>query len=174
MRERCGVVGVVLGLAACASQPTPSPQAPPSPEPASPTTTANAVLPALPGRWVEFWALSGGGADTQCYAFFDDGRFGWHAAAAGSDPDARRWGHYQVEDGALVLSVEGHEQRSGCEGTACRVPFAQPQQQQLPLGECPANEEAKSLDPAYVCVSIAGHAFWRDTKAHPEPSQYIP
>jgi hypothetical protein len=175
MRERCGVVVVLAGLAACAAPPKPAPAAPSATDPsAASNASASAAVPALPGRWVEFWALPGGGADTQCYAFFDDGRFGWHAAAAGSDPDARRWGHYRVEDGALVLSVEGHEQRSGCEGTACRVPLAQPQQQELPLGECPANEEAKSLDPAYVCVSIAGHAFWRDTKAQPDPAQYIP
>jgi hypothetical protein len=164
---------VLLWVAACAA-PKPAPQTAPAEPAAVQSPDASAALPALPGRWVEFWALSGGGADTQCYAFFDDGRFGWHAAAAGSDPDARRWGHYRVEDGALVLSVEGHEQRSGCEGTACRLPFAQPQQQQLPLGECPANEEARRLDPAYVCVSIAGHAFWRDTKASPDPAQYIP
>src|SRR5436189_6161887 len=99
MRARCGVGVVLVGLAACSATPKPAPLAPPTAEPAA--TPARAALPALPGRWVEFLALSGGGADTQCYAFFDDGRFGWHAAAAGSDPDARRWGHYRVEDGAL-------------------------------------------------------------------------
>jgi hypothetical protein len=179
MRERCGVLVLVTWIAACAAPPKSAPSTPPSTEPAARSAAAetardSASVPALSGRWVEFWALNGGGADTQCYAFFDDGRFGWHAAATGSEPDSRRWGHYRIEGGALLLSVEGHEQRSGCEGTACRLPLGQPEQQQLPLGECPANEEAKNLDPAYVCVSIAGHAFWRDAHTQPDPAAYIP
>jgi hypothetical protein len=178
MRELIAIALVATSLTACAGEAkpaatTPRPASAAGPAPDAPAGAPAAAAPALAGRWVEFWAVSGA-ADTQCYAFFDDGRFGWHAATASGEAQTRRWGHYRIEGGGLVLEVEGREDRAGCSGDVCRVALAPPLEQQLSLGECPANDEAKTLDPAYTCVAIAGHAFWRDNRAAPDPAAFIP
>ena len=128
---------------------------------------------ALSGLWVEFWALEGH-ADTQRYALFEDGRFGWSAAREGEGQGgARRWGGWTAEGDTLVLRVEGHDTGAGCADAACRVRHDPPLEQRLQLGQCPPNEEAKALDASYRCISIAGQAFWRRAQAD-DPAAYFP
>jgi hypothetical protein len=173
---RCGLLAVALSLAACASQP------PPAVAPVVPRSTASSAQGAsfrlaasdLVGTWVEFWSVSGH-ADTQRYAFFEDGRFEWNAAGGVDAKTTRRWGTWKLErpsssgaaGTALALLVQGHEERFGCEGSAsCRVVDEPQIEERLPLGDCPANEEAKTLDASYRCVSIGAQAFWRHMRAH--------
>jgi hypothetical protein len=127
----------------------------------------------LSGLWVEFWALEGH-ADTQRYALFDDGRFGWCAAREGQEQGARRWGRWSADGGMLVLTVQGEDAGASCSAAAgCRVAHDPPVEQRLPLGQCPPNEEAKSLDASYRCISIGGQAFWRRPQAD-DPAAYFP
>jgi hypothetical protein len=136
--------------------------------------SAPAAAPDLRGLWVEFWAVSGS-ADTQRYAFFEDGRFGWTAASSAAAPVARRWGRFEVAGNELVLSIEGYDERFGCEASAaCRVTHPQAIVERLPLGECPDNEEARALDQGYRCVSLGGQAFWRDASASADPKAFLP
>ena len=140
------------------------------------TTAAGAEQPppasALSGVWVEFWALQGD-ADTERYALFDDGRFGWRAPAAGASAVVRRWGQWTATPDTLVLSVQGEQKRSDCEGDACTVAHQPALEQRLPLGDCPPNEEARTLDASYRCIGIGGQAFWR--RPQPEdPAAYLP
>jgi len=148
---------------------------------AAPTQTASAATtgaeraPAtqpLSGLWVEFWALEGH-ADTQRYAFFEDGRFGWCAAREGEDKGARRWGQWKAEGETLVLQVQGRDRGPACQDAACRQSHAPPVEERLQLGPCPPNEEAKALDGTYRCISIAGQAFWRRAQAD-DPAAYFP
>jgi hypothetical protein len=143
----------------------------------STTTPAPSLTPALlPGVWVEFWALSGH-ADTQRYALFEDGRFGWRAAA-GSDTDIGwRWGRVKLNaDGTeIVFSVEGEAKNFGCEPRAtCRVIHQPALEQRLSVGACPENEEARALDAQYRCYSLGGQAFWRHSNEAPEPVNFLP
>jgi hypothetical protein len=181
MREllRCAIGFVVLcGLVACAAQQRPvAASAPTAVAGAAPgvVVTAPPVKPeTLAGTWVEFWARSGR-ADTQHYAFFADGRFGWRAAPDSDERVMRSWGRYRVEGGTIVLGIEGHEERYGCEGFAvCRVLHEPPQEERLALGQCPPNDEARTIDPSYTCVSIGGRAFWRNTHAPQDESSFFP
>jgi len=164
------VCAACLLLAACASAPTPKAEtaASPAAAPAPAEASSTAGIPAdadLVGRWVEFWAPAGR-ADTQRYELSADGRFDWYAAQRSHDAVTRRFGRFRVERAhdapAIVLQVEGHEERFGCEGSAaCRVTHDPPLEQRLALGACPPNDEAKSLDARYRCISLDGHAFWR-------------
>jgi hypothetical protein len=126
----------------------------------------------LSGLWVEFWALEGH-ADTQRYALFEDGRFGWCSAREGAGQGARRWGRWTADGETLVLRVEGRDQGSTCQEPACRQSHEPPIEERLQLGPCPPNEEAKALDASYRCISIAGHAFWRRSHAD-DPAAYFP
>jgi len=144
------------------------PAAPPPPEPSAggelPKTAAD-----LEGSWVEFWALSGK-ADTQRYTFLVDGRFGWQAApGATGTPDvpARRFGRYEVQGAELVLRVQGEDARGDCSDAApCRTFHDPAAELRLPLGACPDNSEATTLDQAYRCTAIGGQAFWRSNELH--------
>jgi hypothetical protein len=136
----------------------------PSPEPRSSGAERAFEGDSLAGLWVEFWALEGQ-ADTQRYALFEDGRFGWRAAPGDESDVLWRWGTWTREDGALALRVEGEERGGACEGDACRVRLDPPREERLPVGECPPNDEASTLDPSYRCVSLAGQAFWRRPQA---------
>jgi hypothetical protein len=166
--RRSALILLAWGAPACAGAPAPAP-ATPSASAAAPQAPAPAQSPpsppltqqALVGTWVEFWALSGG-ADTQAYDFVADGNFEWRAALDSDDRMLRRWGRYSVQGSELVLSTVGHEERYGCEGSAvCRVLHEPALEERFPLGECPPNEEARAIDPRYLCVSIGGRAFWR-------------
>lgn len=158
-------------LAACASSSAPQETAPAQ---ATSVQSAGAELPAAPidGLWVEFWALEGH-ADTQRYALFPDGRFGWCAASEGPAHGARRWGQWSAQGDMLVLRVQGQDSGKACEGASCRVTLDPPLEERLQLGVCPPNEEAKALDANYRCISIAGQAFWRRQQAG-DPAAYFP
>lgn len=124
------------------------------------------------GLWVEYWAVEGH-ADTQGYALFEDGRFGWRAASGAGGDVVRRWGQWTTEGETLVLRVQGEELRGGCTGEDCKVLHDPARELRLELGECPPNEEAKALDASYRCISIAGQAFWRRAEAD-APTAYLP
>jgi hypothetical protein len=111
----------------------------------------------LVGHWAEYWAPRGR-ADTEQYFFFDDGRFGWLAAEAGSAvPVTLRAGQYRVQDGALVLLVQREVGPDAGQS---------PAEQRLELGDCPPNREADALDAGYRCVSLGGKAFWHRGQNH--------
>jgi len=158
---------VAVGCASCGcsqvaeAEPAAStPAAAPSTVAASTAGGEQPLAPeALHGSWVEYWAVSGR-ADTQRYTFTPDGRFGWCAGPSDAVP-ALRWGRFSVSPDALVLSVQGEDARRDCDGAAtCRTVHEPAVEQRLPLGPCPANEEARALDAHYRCVSVGGQAFW--------------
>jgi hypothetical protein len=143
-----------LGVAACATAPaSPAPTVPPSAAPAPPVAEPAFEMSdgALVGEWAEFWAVSGGAA-TQRYTFWPDGRFEWQAPpGAAADPIRRRFGTWDLAQDRLILHVTGQEPAGEAASS----------EEQLELGPCPANEEARALDASYRCVSIRGRAFWR-------------
>jgi hypothetical protein len=165
-----GVWGCALaiGAAGCATAPAkPAPVGPPTAAPAAPAPADPGFEVsdgALVGEWAEFWAVSGG-ADTQRYTFWPDGRFEWQAApGAAADPIRRRFGSWELVPGRLTLRVTGQELRPTCadQTRPCQsVREAVSSEEQLELGPCPANEEARALDASYRCMSIRGRAFWR-------------
>lgn len=157
---------VLMAVAACATTPSkPAPIAPSAPGPSAPSSTEpNFELSdgALVGEWAEFWALTGGAA-TQRYTFWPDGRFEWHAPP-GADSIQRRFGSWELAQDRLTLHVTGQEVRATCadQTRPCQsVTQALSSEEQLELGACPPNEEARALDASYRCVSIRGRAFWR-------------
>jgi hypothetical protein len=144
----------------------------------TPSAGAASVLTAdsLEGTWVEFWALTGH-ADTQRYAFFADGRFGWRAPASDGAAVGARWGHAKLSPGGseILLDVEGQAATLNCEpAAACRVLHDPPVQERLQVGTCPDNDEARRLDPQYLCFSLGGRAFWRHAHEVPDPHAYFP
>jgi hypothetical protein len=156
----CSLLWLCSAWTGCASQ---EPVAPPAPEPSAggelPKTAAE-----LEGSWVEFWALSGK-ADTQRYTFLADGRFGWQAAPGAADTPGRRFGRYEVQAGELVMRVQGEDARGDCTDAApCRTFHDPAIELRMPLGACPDNSEASSLDQAYRCTAIGGQAFWRSNE----------
>jgi hypothetical protein len=161
-----------MAVVGCASsEPAPNPPAPSS-SPQTASAGAERANASLNGLWVEFWALEGH-ADTQRYALFEDGRFGWCSAREGAGQGARRWGRWTADGETLVLRVEGRDQGSACQEPACRQSHEPPIEERLQLGPCPPNEEAKALDASYRCISIAGQAFWRRAHAG-DPAAYFP
>ena len=175
--DRAGRIGWCLGSLIAAGCASPAPEAQtPQPAAQSPAAaqSAGAEQPAKPidGLWVEFWALEGH-ADTQRYALFEDGRFGWCAASDGPAHGARRWGQWSAQGDTLVLRVRGQDSGKSCDGGSCRVQHEPPLEERLQLGPCPPNEEAKALDASYRCISIAGQAFWRRARAE-DPAAYFP
>jgi hypothetical protein len=157
-----------LGVAACATaspKPAPTPPssgAPGAPPPAEPDFEMSDG--ALVGEWAEFWAVSGGAA-TQRYMFWPDGRFEWQAApGAAGDPVQRRFGTWELAHDRLTLHVTGQQRAATCadQTRPCQsVTEALSREEQLELGHCPPNDEARALDASYRCVSIRGRAFWR-------------
>lgn len=139
---------------------------PPVPEPSAGGEVPKTAVE-LEGSWVEFWALSGE-ADTQRYTFLADGRFGWQAAqgaAGAAGGPGRRFGRYDVQGGQLLLRVQGEDARGDCTAAApCRTFHDPAVELRLPLGACPENSEASSLDQAYRCTAIGGQAFWRSSE----------
>lgn len=114
----------------------------------------------LHGSWVEYWALAGR-AETQRYTFMPDGRFGWCAGPDSQAAPARRWGRFSLAGAELVLSVQGEDASASCDGKAgCRTAHEPAVEQRVPLGACPANDEARALDAHYRCISVGGQAFW--------------
>lgn len=160
---------VVLGGVGCGSQ---AAQGAPAEAPAAEEQPA-LTQQALEGLWVEFWAVAGH-TDTQRYAFFPDGRFGWCAASSAQGPTARRFGRVSLQAGGteLLLSVEGQAERS-CETSACLERFPAPVEERLVIGACPPNEEARAIDANYRCVSLGGQAFWRHAHHTPAPSEFL-
>ena len=172
--------GLVIAVAL---RPPPMPRARPSqrlrprPSPAqeqasAPAAPAAAAAPTLAGRWVEFWALPSGDADTQCYAFFDDGRFGWRAAASSSEPARAAGATIASSDGALVLSVEGQEQRSGCSGHGlpqCRS--RSPRSRNSRSATARPTKRPRASTPPTRAARSPGHAFWRDSRGSPDPQR---
>ena len=170
--DRCAhfafALGALLGWG-CGSATPPPPE---TPQPAPPQTAPRAPEGSIDGLWVEFWALQGH-ADTQRYALFPDGRFGWCAAKEGPTGGARRWGTWSTEGDMLVLRVRGQDSGTGCATADCRAQHEPPLEERLQLGPCPPNEEARRLDASYRCLSIAGQAFWRREQAE-DPAAYVP
>jgi hypothetical protein len=175
-----------IGLAACGCRhsaeaipeatPLPATTTAPASSSGSESAPGAAVEPpltaeSLHGSWMEYWALAGH-ADTQRFTFMPDGRFGWcaapdsgagaGAAAPGGDAvPARRWGRYSLAGQELVLSVQGEDITSDCDGKGpCRSTHVPALEQRLPLGACPPNDEARALDAHYRCISVGGQAFW--------------
>lgn len=148
------IAGVLV--AGCSKQPEPAPVAEPSAGAEAPVDAAQ-----LQGSWVEFWALSGK-ADTQRYTFLPDGRFGWQAAPDSTASPARRFGRYELQGAELVLRVQGDDARGDCTDAApCRTFHDPAIEVRLPLGGCPDNTEARSVDQSYRCTAFGGQAFWR-------------
>jgi hypothetical protein len=172
--HRAVLAGLLLASLAATGCASAQPVATAPPRTAAATTGAEqaAATEPLSGLWVEFWALEGH-ADTQRYALFEDGRFGWCAAREGEGRGARRWGRWTAEGETLVLQVQGRDQGPGCRDAACRQSHEPPVEERLQLGPCPPNEEAKALDATYRCISIAGQAFWRRAQAD-DPAAYFP
>jgi hypothetical protein len=157
-------------LAGCASQPpsvqSTTPESLPQP---------SAAASDLRGTWVEYWSISGR-ADTDRFAFDEQGRFDWHASAKAEakPPTAiEKAGAFHVEhDGrAAVLVLEVERERFA----ACAAPCAQsaeprevehsaPIVERYELGECPVNPEAERMDASYTCRAIGGKAFWRNVR----------
>jgi hypothetical protein len=171
-RRRALALAVVLTAGCASSEPA-------RPAPTTPGSTPAAVEPGaghgaapIDGLWVEFWALQGH-ADTQRYALFPDGRFGWCAASDGPARGGRRWGRWTAQGDTLVLRVQGADSGKDCQAAGCLVQHEPPLEERLQLGPCPPNEEAKALDASYRCLSIAGQAFWRRTQAD-DPAAYFP
>lgn len=148
-------------------------QAPPAAVPTEPTEPVIAG-PELFGVWVEFWSVSGH-TDTQRYAFFEDGRFGWRAAATSTGEVSWRWGQATLAaDGKeMLLSIEGHASLN-CADAACRVQHNPSLQERITVGPCPANEEARTLDADYRCFSLDGRAFWRHAHHMPAMNTFFP
>ena len=146
------------------------------PTAASPQTGV-AVAHAIVGAWAEYWAVRGG-ADTQRYEFFEDGRFAWLAPAqAAASTSIRKTGTYSLErEGArslLVLRV-AVERFAACDERCAHhadgpqtVEHATPLVERYEIGECAPNVEAQALDGRYACRAIDGRAFWRN----PEPNE---
>jgi hypothetical protein len=161
-----GLGALCPGVLACATAPARSaPTAPLSTAPAPPAEPSFEMSDgALVGEWAEFWALSGGAA-TQRYTFWPDGRFEWQAPqGAAAEPIQRRFGTWELAQDRLTLHVTGQELRATCadQTRPCQsVTEALSREEQLELGPCPANDEARALDASYRCVSIRGRAFWR-------------
>jgi hypothetical protein len=131
----------------------------------------------LRGTWVEYWAVSGG-ADTDRFAFDEQGHFDWHASAnaqAQAPSAIEKAGAFRVERtgqaSVLVLEVQ-RERFAGCAspcthaGEPREVRHSAPIIERHELGECPVNPEAERIDASYTCRAIGGKAFWRKT---PEP-----
>jgi hypothetical protein len=126
----------------------------------------------LVGSWAEYWAVRGG-ADTQRYEFFEDGRFAWLASAqAAASTSIAKTGTYALErDGArslLVLRV-AVERFAPCDERCAQhaegphtVEHATPLVERYEIGECAPNVEAEALDGHYACRAIDGRAFWRN------------
>jgi hypothetical protein len=121
--------------------------------------------------WVEYWAPTGA-ADTQRYAFREDGQFTWAAPAnTQTQQAARKAGRFELERQGVTMALVLHV--SAEEFAACAVPcvhagadskhvdHAPALVERYELGECAPNVEARALDQQYACVAIAGHAFWR-------------
>jgi hypothetical protein len=168
----CGGAMAIGGIGCASSEPA----AVASPQTAGAAASTGSEQPPatapLSGLWVEFWALEGH-ADTQRYALFEDGRFGWCAAREGEGKGARRWGRWKAEGETLVLQVQGRDHGPACRDDACRQRHEPPVEERLQLGPCPPNEEARALDSTYRCISIAGQAFWRRAQAD-DPAMYFP
>lgn len=159
-----------LVLFGCASQAASAPGA-------TPPSAAGAID--LRGTWVEYWAVNGK-AETDSYAFTEQGRFDWHASAkVEQQKPVEKVGTFHIEthgDGAvLVLEVE-RERFAGCTGGCAdssprEVTHSTPIVERYELGECPGNPDAERIDRHYTCRAIGGRAFWRRPPNENEPEQ---
>lgn len=148
---------------------------PPLEYPAMPATAATPAEPAAPasgpvtakgapgtelaGEWVEFWALSGD-ADTQRYVFSGDGHFEWDSAESSKDPVAATFGEYTFDGTNITLTAKAERLRESTCHDGCKTAVEPPRTTQLPVAECPPNEEARALDASYRCLSFGDRAFW--------------
>ena len=115
--------------------------------------TAGAEAGSLAGRWAQYWSVTGEVA-TEEHVFAPDGDWTWRAAPGATAPVTTRAGRWRLDGGALVLSVESEQD----------VPRDPPIEERLDVGECPPNDEARSIDAGYDCKSFDGRAFWRSTR----------
>lgn len=136
----------------------------------------------LSGTWSEYWAVAGQ-AETQRYEFSNDGAFRWSAAPSESPLQAgtpvQKQGKFELHKNDqrrwLVLHVAATDLAgcdSACEGqgdqSAFHVEHAPNLIEELELGECPPNVEAKMLDAQYACLALGDHAFWRKPSSSPK------
>jgi len=162
---------LISGALACRPEPTPPPEYPamPASTAAAPAATPAAPAPApaakgapgteLAGEWVEFWALSGG-ADTQRYVLGPDGHFEWSAAETSKDAIVATFGTYTFDGTAIALTIKAERPRDSKCTDGCKTPVEPPRTAQLPVNDCPPNEEARALDASYRCLSFGDRAFW--------------
>lgn len=180
--KRLEFIAIVF-VAACAGAPAEPEAAPPAasagaeqPQPAAaePVSAAD-----LNGIWVEYWAVTGGGAETESYAFSEPGRFDWRASPKVQSQSAiGKTGKFRLETHGkgtfLVLEIE-RETFAACStckaaaGAPREVAHESPLIERYELGECPSNPEAQQIDAGYTCRAIGGKAFWRKTEAAPAP-----
>lgn len=135
---------------------------------------AQGELGELAGQWLQYWSVAGE-AESQRYTFLDNGEFRWAAAPTVSAPAAGtplrkvgRWEIRQSEQGrSLILHVLATD-LAGCdsacdsqEGRAFHVEHSPALLEEIELGECAPNAEARRIDAGYACVAFAEHAFWR-------------
>lgn len=120
----------------------------------------------LVGAWAEYWSVAGA-ATTAQHLFAADGSWSWRAAPGDAATIAARGGRWAVEGDNLVLTIAVQEERAacptGCEGggAARRVAVDPPLVERLAIDACPPNDEARTLDASYECVSLGDRAFWR-------------
>ncbi len=157
----------LLALIGCAS--SGSSTEPSATEPSSSGAEVAAPLgkragpPDVTGEWVEFWALTAdAGADSQRYVFAPDGHFEWHAAASAKEPMIARFGTFTASGMFLDVSVKLEQPQAGAAKCAdgCRTAVEPARFEQIALSECPPNEEAKSIDARYRCLSFNDRPFW--------------
>ena len=173
----CGVItsALALGALACHREPAPPPEYAPMPAstaaPAEPAPAAAAPAPAakgapgteIAGEWVEFWALSGG-ADTQRYVFGPDGYFEWSAAETSKDAVVATFGAYTFNGTTIDLTIKAERPRDSKCTDGCKSAVEPPRTAQLAVADCPPNEEARSLDGRYRCLSFGDRPFWLRTR----------
>lgn len=138
----------------------------------------------LEGVWTEYWSVGGGEAETQRYAFLQGGGFQWTSDSAAALPTAgtplRKTGSFELQqlDGRRVLLLHVTETElagcdSACEGddeTAFHISHTPALLEELELGDCPPNAEAKNIDAKYACIALGDHAFWRRGGSAPQQS----
>jgi hypothetical protein len=166
-------IALSSGALACAGDSSPPPEYPPMPAssvaPAGTVQGAEGGAPPplakgkpgteLAGEWVEFWALQGA-ADTQRYVFGADGQFEWSAAVESQDAVLATFGSYVYDGTSIALTIKMERPRDLKCDAGCRKPVDPPRTVQLPVTDCPPNEEARALDGNYRCLAFGDRAFW--------------
>jgi len=137
----------------------------------------------LVGIWQGFWSLKGK-VETDRFLFLEDGRWGWLATANTNATNTlqpvQRSGRWEMEEGIVVLTELQRKEIIGCKRESPSVRSCEDEQrcepcspeyrivrhdtpviERLAVGKCPDNQEAKTLDREYTCLSIGERVFWR-------------